>query len=459
MTDRTSVETGAHRPARAPWTPPPLLLGVAYLSIVVAPLALAAAELKTPRPVLDELASGAGLLAFAVILSEFLLSGRLKTVSRGVGMDTTMRLHRQVARGALVLALLHPFLYTLPFRPPYPFDPDRSLTVTVDIVALGSGMAAFVLLPAFVVHSIYRSSLPWRYEVWRLMHGLGALVIAALLLHHALEAGRYSAEPALAGLWIALFAVAVASLLFVYVAKPLAQLRRPWRVQDVRAVAERTWELTLTPDGHDGLAYEAGQFAWVNVGHSPFSLYENPFSISSAPGVRRHLQFIIKEFGDFSGSVEQVPAGTRAWIDGPHGNLVITGRREPGIALIAGGVGIAALIGILRDLRATGDPRPTMLIYGNRTESQIVHRAELDACAREHGTRVEHVLQEPPPGWQGRTGLIDRALIAELFDRPGMRDWLVVLCGPTPMILSVEESLSDLGVPAGQILSERFEYD
>ena len=446
-------------PRRPPRLAPPQLLALVYLALLGTPLAIAAAQDWPRRPVLDELAALSGLLAFAILLSEFLLSGRFRPVSRGVGMDATMRLHRVVARLALGLALIHPFLYTLPFDPPRPWDPTRALTLTGDIEALIGGIAAFGLLPAFVVFSIRRAELAMSYETWRAMHGLGALAIAGAVLHHALVAGRHSADPALAGLWIALFAVAVASLLVVYVAKPLAQLRRPWRVASVRPVAERTWELALAPDGHDGLAYEAGQFAWVNLGHSPFSICENPFSMSSAPAAGRDLQFVIKEFGDFSGSLGQVRPGTRAWIDGPHGNLVITGRAESGIALIAGGVGVAPLLGILRELVATGDPRPTLFVYGNRAASQIAYGEELAAAARDHGTEVVHVLSEPPEGWQGRTGLIDEALLRELFADPARRDWLAVVCGPTPMLVSVERSLRRIGLPRRQILAERFDYD
>ena len=458
MTRETEPVTRSGAP-RAPRFAPARLLALLYLALIGAPLFIAAAHDWPRRPVLDEIAAGAGLLAFAILLSEFLLSGRFRPVSRGVGMDATMRVHRVVARLALGLALIHPFLYTLPYDPARPWDPTRALTLTGDVEALLGGFAAFVLLPAFVVFSIRRADLPMPYEAWRAMHGLGALAIAGGVLHHAIEAGRYSADPVLARFWIALFAVAAASLLFVYVAKPLAQLRRPWRVASVRPVAERTWELALDPDGHDGLAYEAGQFAWLNVGHSPFSLCENPFSISSAPAGGARLEFVIKEFGDFSGSVGELRPGTRAWIDGPHGNLVITGRAEPGIALIAGGVGVAPLIGILRELVATRDPRPSLFVYGNRAESQIAYRDELAAAAHDHATEVVHVLSEPPEGWQGRTGLIDEALLGELFRDPARREWLVVLCGPTPMLVSVERSLRGIGLPRRQILSERFDYD
>lgn len=435
------------------------ILILLYLCVTLAPLALAWAGARPPRPVLDELASGAGMLAFAIILVEFVLSGRFETISRRIGMDVTMRFHQLLARSALALALVHPFLYRSPFNPPYPWDPTRQLTLTGDLEHLATGIAAWVALPAFVLVAIARDRLRIGYETWRLLHGLGAAAIAALILHHALAAGRYSADPALAGLWLVLFAAAMLSLVWVYGVEPLRQKRRPWRVAGVRPAGERVWELTLAPDGHAGLRYEAGQFVWLNIGRTPFTLHENPFSLSSAPAGGADLTFVIKELGDLTRTIGQVAPGTRCFVDGPHGNLVIGGRAEPGIALIGAGVGVAPLLGILRQLRATSDPRPTLLVHGNRTEGRIACRAEIEALQSAPGAELALVLSEPPEGWRGRRGRIDAALIRELMQARPMQDWLFVLCGPPAMMAAVEETLIALGVASSRILSERFTYD
>lgn len=437
----------------------PLALALLYLFATLLPLALAVIDARPPRSFGDELATGAGMLAFAIILVEFALSGRFRTVSASIGMDVTMRLHQLFARTALVLALVHPFFYQSPFNPQYPWDVTRQLTLASDLSVLGTGILAWVLLLAFVAISIGRERLGYKYETWRMLHGLGALFIAGLVLHHTLSAGRYSQDPVLAGVWVALFLVAVFSLVYVYVVEPLFQKRHPWVVQSVRPIALKSWELVLEPIGGRGLAFDAGQFVWLNVGNSAFSLHENPFSISSAPAAGPRLQFVIKELGDFTRILGQIKPGTKAYVDGPHGNLVVSGRVEPGIALIAGGVGIAPLLGILRQLRRDNDKRPSVLIYGNRVEQQIVYSEELDALAREHGTKVLHVLSEPPDGWSGLSGLIDGDLIREVFEPPEMKRWLFVVCGPSAMMESVEDTLIDLGVPTRQILLERFKYD
>ncbi len=436
---------------------PPLLLFPLYLAVVLAPLALSALAGYPRRPVADELAAGTGMLAFAIVLVEFVLSGRFRAISGKIGMDVTMRTHQVVARTGLALALVHPFLYSLPMNPARPWDVTRATTITADPAALGSGIAAWVLLFALVLTAIGRDHLGWRYETWRAVHAIGAVAIAALLLHHTLAAGRYGADPRVAGYWTGLFVLAVLSLAWARGVAPFG--RRRWQVARVEKLAERTWEVALAPESHKGLAYRAGQFVWLNIGHARHALAENPFSLASAPAAGPELRFVIKELGDFTNRIGAVEPGTPAFVDGPHGTLTIDGRVEPGVVMIAGGVGIAPMLGLLRQMQATGDARQRLLIYANRAESQIVHRDELDALAEDPRCDVVHVLSEPSEGWEGPTGFVDAALLARLLPIPQARGWLHVLCGPPEMLAAVEDALIGLGVPARQILSERFRYD
>lgn len=210
----------------------PLILIPAYLAVTVTPLVLSAIQGLPPRPVSDEIASGLAMVAFAIVLVEFVLSGRFRSISARMGMDVTMRFHQVVARAALAFALLHPFLYRTPFNAPLPWDTTGQLTLGLDAGSLITGVIAWVAFPVFVVLSIFRARLPmpYRYENWRLMHGLGAVLIAALVTHHGLSAGRYSADPLLAGFWIVMLAVAVGSVVYTHVFRPFGAARRPYTV-------------------------------------------------------------------------------------------------------------------------------------------------------------------------------------------------------------------------------------
>ncbi|MRU14256.1 hypothetical protein FDP25_02320 [Roseovarius sp. A21] len=439
---------------------PAAALILLYLALALAPLGLAWAQGLPPRGPWDELASGLGLVALAMILLEFLQLGRFRTTTAKVGSDVVMRAHQLLARVALGAALLHPFLYTAPMKQAPVWDTTRQTAIDASWSGLWPGIAAWLLLGALVASGIGRDALGIRYQTWRALHGLGAVLVAGGGTLHALRAGRYSADPALAALWLAFLALALGALLWVYVISPLKQLRHPFRVASVTRAAERTWRLRLAPDSRRPFRYRAGQFAWLTIRHPVWSLNDNPFSIASAPAQDDGLEFIIKELGDSTSRLGQLQPGTRVWVDGPHGHLTLDAHQEaPGVALIAGGVGIAPLLGLLRELTATDDPRPTTLLYGNRVQEQIVARDELDRLTETHGTEIVHILSEPPKGWTGPTGQIDAALLRAHFGTPNHRDWLYVLCGPPAMIEAVESTLIDMGVPASHILSELFRYD
>ncbi|MEO3471837.1 ferredoxin reductase family protein [Roseomonas sp. CAU 1739] len=428
---------------------------------IAAPLGLGWAFGGPVRPWRDELAGGLAMAGTAALLSEFLLSGRFRMISGRIGIDRTMRWHQLLARVLTVGLLVHPFLYTLPDASQFvrPGDPTRAGMLGIGAVMLATGALAWLGLGVLTITAIARDALPWRYEAWRLGHGLGAALVAGLGLAHALTGGRYSALPAVAASWAVLAGLAGASLASTYLIRPLLLARRPWRVAAVQPAAERCWEVVLEPLGHEGLRFRAGQFAWLRLDRPALSRREHPFSIASAPGGDGSLSFLVKQAGDFTNDIGALRPGARAFVDGPHGHLTIDGRREPGVCLIGGGVGVAPLLSILRAARARRDPRPFLLLYGNRHQGQVLAGAELDAMAQEIDLTTEHVLQEPPSGWSGARGMVDRALVAQRCAGAAREGWVFVLCGPPPMMREVRGGLAALGVPSRRILEERFTYD
>ena len=437
----------------------PLVLLIAYVVIALAPMALAYLQNLPPRAFRDDLSSGLAMTGFAMLLVQFIIIGRFRFLSARTGIDITMRFHQLIARTLTVFLLLHPFLYQSPMKPALPWDPTRQLTLELPGAAAASGMLGWILLAILMLTAIFRDELEFRYEIWRLSHGIGAALIAVLGLHHTLSVGRYSADPVMSGLWYVLVALALASLIYVYLVTPILQLRSPYTVLSVRKLALKTWELIIAPRKGDAIRFEPGQFVWLTLGRSPFAITEHPFSISTAPVDRPHIGFVIKEVGDGTRAIGDLALGSPAYVDGPHGNLTLSGRSAAGIVLIAGGVGIAPIMSMLRELRAREDPRAVKLIYGNRLAAQIVYAQELEEMATRSNIEVHHVLGEPPDEWNGVVGQLDVAVLERLLGFPGYEHWLYIVCGPGPMIDAVESSLERLGVPLRQIVSEKFNYD
>lgn len=416
----------------------PTLLALFYAMVALAPAAL----LPDGRSLWDHAVSAATRAAFALFFVEFVLSGRFRAITGAVGMDATMRLHQRAARPMAAVLLLHPFLY-------------GGVPAPVGLAAL-TGLLSWPLLGLLVVTAIGRDRLPWTYEAWRLSHGIGALLLAALATLHAILAPA-GAHPALAWVWLGLSGLAAASLASVYLVRPLRRARRPWRVVSVTPDAEAVWTVTIAAEGHDGLRFRAGQFVWLVLDRGPFTLREHPFSIASAPSEPGALSFVIAEAGDFTRTVGSLRPGARAFLDGPHGALTPLDRAAPGLVLIAGGTGIAPMLSILGEAAARGDRRPFLLIAGAWREQRLIARAGIAALRGRLDLTVVEVLSDPPPGWSGETGVLDAAVLGRHCggDRAG---WLHVLCGPPGMLKAATAALAGLGVARRDIMAESFRY-
>ncbi|TVQ58636.1 MAG: hypothetical protein EA355_01315 [Rhodobacteraceae bacterium] len=256
---------------------PALLLLPPCLVVVLTPIALAWTSGLPPRPPLDEVSSAIALAACAALLVEFLLSGRFRWVSNRIGLDVRMRMDQLFGRTILALALLRPFLYTLPQAETFPpWDPTGARRILLDPWGLITGALARVGIGVLVLTGIARDRLPYRYEQWRLPHGLGAAAVAGFGGWRAVAVGRCSAQPVL--LWLC-----------------------------------------------------------MALRDSPFCVADNPFSIASAPSAGDAIAFVVKEAGDLTRAVRDVKPGQPAWIDGPHGALVAP-EGAPGIGLIGFGL-------------------------------------------------------------------------------------------------------------------------
>src|SRR4030095_217678 len=117
---------------------------------------------------------------------------------------------------------------------------------------------------------------------------------------HVLQVEWYVAERWQRFVWISLTGAALLLLGHVRVIKPLMMKRRPYRIVDVRREGMHTWTVALEPQGHPGMSFKPGQFAWLTIGPTPFSVQQHPFSISSSAKQRGHLEFTIGELGDFT---------------------------------------------------------------------------------------------------------------------------------------------------------------
>jgi predicted ferric reductase len=437
----------------------PAVVLVGYFLAVLIPLGVAAAYEPRHQLLYREIAAGLALVGFVMLPLQFLLSARFELIAGRIGIDLLMRFHQLMARTALAFLLLHAALYLVPLLVAGRGWGRRRVLEASQSAEFYAGVAAIVLLLALVVLALRRRRLPIRYEVWRGLHGVLGTAVLVLGAWHAVGLGRYASHDAVRLLLLGFIAIAVGSLVYVYLIKPLRMLARPWRVVSNQPVGRGLWELAVEPAGPHRLDFAAGQFAWVNFRRWPLSLLDHPFSIASAPEQGPQVAFVIQEAGDFTRRIGEIEAGHRVYLDAPHGAFTLAGRDAEGIGLIAGGVGIAPILSLLRHLRAARDPRPVRLLYGAGGDDRLIAREEIEAMRAELNLEVNIVLAEASPDWAGRSGVLDADVVRGWLTMEQPERWLFLMCGPTAMMQAVEAALQQAGVPLSRIIYERFAFD
>jgi predicted ferric reductase len=417
-----------------------------YLGVVVSPLVFAVIGAGQPdHDFWTSFSVALGFTGLAMMGLEFALVARFRAVAAPFGQDALLQFHRQIGYVGLVFILTH-FAISAHW---HELTPAKALAAPL---LVWFGMAAMLSLIVLIATSVWRRALRLSYEAWHAIHAVlaGVLVIGAV--GHIIFVDEYVSSVWKQILWALMSAAFVCLLIWVRLVKPLRA--RPWTVSGVRAEPGDTTAVALTPPAGAGFGFQPGQFAWFAFGRSPFSLTQHPFSFSSS-AEHGEVEVAIKALGDFTSTVSGLQPGTSVYVDGPHGAFSIDQDEGPGFGLIAGGVGIAGLISMLRTMADRRDVRPVLLFYGNREWDDVAFRDDLERLKDRLDLTLVHVLERPPRGWQEETGFVTADLLARHLP-DGYRRFQFFICGPDPMMDAAEAALLGLGVPAERVHTERF---
>jgi 3-phenylpropionate/trans-cinnamate dioxygenase ferredoxin reductase subunit len=423
-----------------------------YVAVLLVPLLLTWTVIGSPGTDPGEaIVLSAGLVAFSALVVTVVLPARLPPLIATFGIETILGIHKLIALIAVALVLLH--FGAVLFVDPRGFS---ILDVFHTTWAARAALASTAALVLMVVLAIRRPRTLPRYEGWRLVHnGLVAVVLTTAWLHvwwlrHLISHTLLAAWFILTGLLL----VGLAVRRWIWL--PMQSRKHSYVVEEVRQVPGDGVTLAIRADGHGGVPFDAGQFAWLKIGSTPFVFEEHPFSIASTAEHPERKEFTIKALGDFTELLSALRPGRKVFLDGPYGGFTIEGHdKAPGFVLIAAGVGITPLLSMLRTLADRGDNRRHLLIVAARTKDQLMLRPEIEELRTRLNLKVVEVLSRPDADWTGEIGRITKSLLIRYLPRrPNRLQYF--LCGPQAMVGSVSTELAHLGIPLRRIHTERF---
>lgn len=202
------------------------------------------------------------------------------------------------------------------------------------------------------------------------------------------------------------------------------------------------------------IAYKAGQYLSITINEGGKALIHY-FSISSSPTEKGYLEFTTRlRDTEFKNALRKLEIGDKVYLKAPFGDFVLddaTGR----IGMLSGGIGIAPLRSMIRYCTDKRLGTKIVLLYGNRSERDIVFKDELEDMQRENpNLKVVHTLAEAGEDWKGYRGYIDAAMVKK--EIPDYEERVFYSCGPPAMVEAMEGLLVKMGVKKENIREENF---
>ena len=190
--------------------------------------------------------------------------------------------------------------------------------------------------------------------------------------------------------------------------------------------------------------YQAGQFVTFDLPVSDKRLQRwRSYSIANRASSSNVLEFCIVHLDDGLGSgyfFEEVKIGSKLKFKGPDGAFVLKYPIEQDLVLLCTGTGVAPFKAMLDDLfhekRAF---KNIHLIFGTRTEENIIYRSEFEAYEKEFPNFTYDIVLSKAPKWGGREGHIHQVYLEKYGTaRPDVK---FMICGWSKMIDEAVENL------------------
>ena len=208
-----------------------------------------------------------------------------------------------------------------------------------------------------------------------------------------------------------------------------------------------TFPLELEPaEGAVLPAFAAGQFNMLYV----FGVGEIPISISGDPSHPFRLIHTTRAVGTVTRALDHLRVGDQLGVRGPLGSAwPLEACQGSDIVLVAGGIGLAPLRPAIYHFLAHRDLYGRIvLLYGARTQEDMLFRRELEHWRARFDLEVHVTVDRATGRWHGNVGVVTALIPRAPFDP---RATLALVCGPEIMMRFTTQALQRRGMDAERI--------
>jgi len=399
-------------------------------------------QLSVPGGVALFLGNLTGMAGTYLLLIMVLLISRIPFVERVLGQDGLLKWHRKVAPWTIALIVAHVIFLTIGYAQSARsgiFHEFGTLVNTFpDMAVATAGFGIIVALGVLSIHSVRRRL---RREVWWALHLFMYVALALAFAHEVVLGPSFVGHGLTKNIWSACWAAAAGLVLTYRIWLPVYRSARHRLVIDeVRPEAPGVFSIILRGRNLERLEVSGGQFFEWRFLVRKLWWQAHPFSISTRPNPP-YLRLTVKDVGDFTSALAKLPAGTRVGLEGPYGTLTSHAVHTRRIALIAGGIGVTAILSLLEDLPKSSRP---VVVFRVSSEDQLVFHDEIESLVKQCGGRLHEIVgtREEFP--------VER--LSKLVDDLNKRETFVA--GPEPFVQHVVAHLNRIGVPKENIHAE-----
>jgi len=228
------------------------------------------------------------------------------------------------------------------------------------------------------------------------------------------------------------------------------------RVADV--IAETPSAGTFRLVSEDGYLppFQAGQYVSLSLEIGGIRT-SRPYSISSPPNQTGYYDLTIRrvENGLVSNYLlGHVRQGDFLKCSGPAGNFYHNPLfHDQTMVCLAGGSGITPFMSMIQEIVDCGLDRNLILLYGNRTLEDTIFHHRLEAISKRfQNIQFYPILEVPPKGYAGHTGLITGQFIKNTVGEPAGKTFYI--CGPQGMYDFCVPEFKKIGVPGKKLRKE-----